>query len=226
MSRTLGRDNPAYRAGRAGAGFIARNPKQQLGAQFSSVKVSIRSGRALLGVRLSGYGYGDRLRAMGAVAPTARANRVLYRYGSLGAWYVNGPLGVEQGFILTARPTGRRVGPLTLALALSGNARPALDVGRGEVTFSHAGSSLAYRDLVVTDARGRTLPAWLQLRGRELLLRVDDARARYPLAIDPFFGGRADLLRRRVRRFAWQLGRDLGRHDRRLRAGRHSEWQR
>ena len=186
VSGALGRDDPAYGAAGAGARFVARGPRQRLWAQFSPAGVSIRSGAVLLGVRLRGYGYGDRLEALGAVAPTARANRVLYRHGSLSEWYANGPLGLEQGFTWAARPAGRRIGPLTLALALSGNARGMLSRGRNAVTFSHGASSLSYGGLIVTDARGRTLPAWLQLRGGELLLRVRDAGARYPLRVDPF----------------------------------------
>ena len=186
VSGALGRDDPAYGAAGAGARFVARGPRQRLWAQFSPAGVSIRSGAVLLGVRLRGYGYGDRLEALGAVAPTARANRVLYRHGSLSEWYANGPLGLEQGFTWAARPAGRRIGPLTLALSLSGNARGMLSRGRNAVTFSHGASSLSYGGLIVTDARGRTLPAWLQLRGGELLLRVRDAGARYPLRVDPF----------------------------------------
>jgi hypothetical protein len=186
VSGALGRDDPTYRAAGAGAGFVVHNPRQRLRAEFSRAGVSVRSGQALLGLRLRGYGYGGSLRGLAAVAPIARANRVLYRHGSLSEWYANGPLGLEQGFTLTARPAGRRLGPLTLALALSGNTRAVLSRDLRAVTFSHAGGSLSYRGLVATDARGRTLHAWLQLQGRELLLRVDDTGARYPLRVDPF----------------------------------------
>ena len=77
VSGALGRDDPAYRAAAAGAGFVVRNPRQRLRAEFSRAGVSVRSGQALLGVRLSGYGYGGSLRGLAAVAPTASANRVL-----------------------------------------------------------------------------------------------------------------------------------------------------
>ncbi len=187
VSGALGRGDPAYRAAGAGAGFVVRNPRQRLQAEFSRAGVSVRSGQALLGLRLRGYGYGSSLRGLAAVAPTASANRVLYHHGPLSEWYANGPLGLEQGFTLTARPAGRRVGPLTLALSLSGNARAVLSRDLRAVTFSHGASSLSYRGLVATDARGRTLPTWLVLHGRELLLRVDDTGARYPLRVDPFF---------------------------------------
>ena len=74
---------------------------------------------------------------------------------------------------------------MTLAIGLSGNARAAIS-GIRVVAFSRGAVSLSYRGLVATDARGRTLRAWLQLRGRELLLRVQDAGAQYPLRVDPF----------------------------------------
>jgi hypothetical protein len=186
VSRVLGRDDPAYRAGTAGAGLAARNPRQKLAAEFSPAGVSVRSGALLLGMRLRGYGYGDRFRALPAVAPTASANRVLYHHGSLTEWYQNGPLGLEQGFTLTARPIKHGSGPLRMVLGLSGNAAAALSRGGGAVTFSHAASSLSYRGLIVTDARGQTLPAWLELRGGQLLLDVNDRGAQYPLRIDPF----------------------------------------
>jgi hypothetical protein len=48
------------------------------------------------------------------------------------------------------------------------------------------GSSLRYAGLSARDADGRALRAGLELRGRALLLRLDDLPARYPLRIDPF----------------------------------------
>ncbi|MGZ4248082.1 MAG: hypothetical protein ACXVUE_07215 [Solirubrobacteraceae bacterium] len=101
-------------------------------------------------------------------------------------WYANGPLGLEQGFTLGARPAGRRAGPLTLSLAVSGNVRGKLSRRADAVTFTRPGVSLAYRGLIATDARGRQLPAGIELRDGVLLIRVYDRGARYPLRIDPF----------------------------------------
>ena len=186
VSRAIGRDVAAYRATPAGARYLISNAQQRLRAQFSPAGVTVRSGRLVLDVRLRADGYGDALRPLAPVAPAAQANRVFYRHGSLQEWYVNGPLGLEQGFTLSSRPAGHRNGPVTLELSLAGNARAVLSDGGQAVTFSRAGASLAYRGLVATDARGRRLPAWLQLRGRQLLLHVNDTGARYPLVIDPF----------------------------------------
>jgi hypothetical protein len=186
VSRILGRDDPAYRAAPTLGGLGVRNPRQGMGAWFDRRGVVIRSGGAWLGLRLTGYGYGRSLRAAGAVAPVAEANRVAYRRGGLVEWYANGPLGLEQGFDLAARPAGGHGGPLTLSLAISGNVRDVLSRGAEAVIFTRRAVSLAYRGLVVSDARGRVLPARIELRAGRLLLRIDDRRARYPLRIDPF----------------------------------------
>jgi nucleoside-specific outer membrane channel protein Tsx len=120
-----------------------------------------------------------------ATSPRATGRRVVYRHGSLTEWYANGPLGLEQGFTLAARPAGPRSGPLTLALRLSGNLHGSVTRAGTAVTFAGSGPAIAYRGLAVTDARGRSLPARLELDGDRLLILVADARARYPLTVDP-----------------------------------------
>ena len=185
VSRALGRDDPSYDA-RAVAGVLTlRNRGQRLVARFDGRGVEVRSGRAQLGMSLVGYGNVDALRPVAAASPRAQANRVEYGLGGWSVWYANGPLGLEQGFTLTKRPARDVAGVLTLALALSGNLRPTL--AHNTVTFTGAGgASLAYRGLVATDATGRQLPARIELVQGRLLIRVDDAGARYPLRIDPF----------------------------------------
>lgn len=73
VSLTLGRDDQAYRAVRAGDGFVARNPRQSVTAQFSARGVNVQSGSLTLGLRLRAYGYVDALRAVAPVQPTARS---------------------------------------------------------------------------------------------------------------------------------------------------------
>ena len=98
-------------------------------------------------------------------------------------WYRNGPLGLEQGFELEQSP-GVGNGPLTLSLALSGDLRARL-IGGG-VSLTGRGTALRYAGLVVRDARGRKLRAWVELRHERVLIRIADRGARYPLRIDPW----------------------------------------
>ena len=185
VSRALGRDDPAYQATTTARGLTAVNPRQRLRAQFTSGGLRVRSGPLAVGLGLRGIGFGPRLTAVPPATPVAAGNQITFRHGPVREWYTNGPLGLEQGFTLTAPPPGPAHGPLTLTLALSGNARAALSPSHAGVVFSRAGSALAYQGLTVSDARGTRLPAWLELRGRQLLLHVQANGARYPLTVDP-----------------------------------------
>ena len=182
ISRVLGRDQTTYRAGATREGVVVRNAAQRLSARFSAGRVEVSSGATRFSLSLRALGYGSSLERAARALPHAQANRVSYRRGPLEEWYVNGPLGLEQGFTLGAPLPGRGHGPLTLSLALSGNAASLLPGGG----LGFSGSSLRYQGLVASDGRGKSLRAWLELHGRTLLLRVSDANARYPLTIDPF----------------------------------------
>jgi hypothetical protein len=183
VSRTLGRDGASYSIHRSGS-LSARNTAHGLSARFGAEEVQVRSGEDTLSLRLRAAGYGRSLQPVAAAAPRAHGNRVSYRRGPLTEWYANGPLGLEQGFTLEARPSGARNGPLTLALSLGGTLQPALE--RGARSLSFGSSSVRYTGLAAFDVREKRLPVWLELRGQTLLIRVDDAHARYPLTIDPF----------------------------------------
>ncbi len=179
VSAALGRDEPAYRV----LGLRAVNPAQHLRVGFSRRNVTVVSGGARIALALSAYGYASALWPLAPVTPRVSANRVSYIHGSLREWFANGPLGLEQGFDIAARPH-LGSGPLTFSLALSDNLAPRLQ--RGALLLSGDGVSLRYGGLVATDARGRALPSWLQLVGDHVLIRVDDRGATYPLRIDPF----------------------------------------
>jgi hypothetical protein len=186
VSGALGAASPAYRVSAAGSGFQARNPTAHMRVRFGSSGVQIGSGGLHLDLSLRGVGYGTSLRPLGAVRPRARANRVTYALPGLREWYQNGPLGLEQGFTLPRAPRAHPAGPLTFALAYSGGGEATLAAGRGSLQFGRAGGAwLRYGDLLATDARGRALHIWLELRPGRVLLRLDTRGARYPLRIDP-----------------------------------------
>jgi hypothetical protein len=187
VSAALGAEGQAYRVSRLKGQFTASSPVQHLHASFTRSGVSVRSGTATVGLRLLAVGYGSTLAALARVAPSAHANRVLYRHPGLDEWYANGPLGLEQGFTIARAPRGYTDGPLTLSMLLSSNMKASLAKGGQNILISsRAGSAvLRYTGLLATDAGGRALHSWLQLDGERLLLRVDTAGARYPLRIDP-----------------------------------------
>ncbi len=184
VSRTVAEDDPSYRVTTSPRGLTAANRSQGLTARFTERGVEVRSGAGRVALRLAAYGRGQALRPVAAVAPSARANRVEYQRGGVVEWYTNGPLGLEQGFTLTSRPTVAGSEPLTLSLDLSGNLSASLE-GQQVLALVGAGASLRYAGLVASDALGRDLSAWLELRGPRVFVRVADAGARYPLTVDP-----------------------------------------
>jgi hypothetical protein len=188
ISRVVARDDHSYRVRALGRGFVAENRRNRLALRFTGSRIGVRSGSGRLGLSLRAWGHGRTLRKVVEATPEARGNEVFYRRGGLVEWYANGPLGLEQGFVLKGPPPEQAAGRLTLALELSGNMRGLLAPGGDAVTFAARGrqSSLAYGGLIVTDARGRGLLASIELAPGRLLLRVSDAAARYPLTIDTF----------------------------------------
>ena len=186
VSETLGAADPSYRISAAGGGFESIGAARDLRAHFGRSGVLISSGKLRLGLSLGAVGQGASLRTVGDVPPRIMGDRVAYARAGLTEWYVNGPLGLEQGFTLTRALSADPARPLRLSLTLSGNAHAALAPDRQSVTLSRAaGESLRYGGLVASDARGRTLGSWLELDGGRLSLVVDARGARYPLRVDP-----------------------------------------
>jgi hypothetical protein len=188
ISAALGRDLPGYRVRAHGGTWQAVNARQGIIADFTAQGVTIHAGGARWGMALTGYGYGNALKAVASPTPHGSTNRVEYRCGPLTEWYVNGPFGLEQGFTLS-RPPGRAEGAsaLTIALVLSGNLTAAVDPGRNGLSLTRIDGPpvLRYSGLSASDADGKELRASLELQGGRLLLKVDDSRARYPIVIDP-----------------------------------------
>jgi hypothetical protein len=185
VSAALGRSAPEYRA-RVAAGSISTfSAPQRLHASFSRAGVRI-GGRAGVSLRLQTLVQGGLARRLAPVTPTASANRVTFARPGLSEWYANGPLGIEQGFTLTARPPTGAGGAVVLAMRLGSAARTQLARGGQALTVrARGGSTLRYGNLLALDATGRALPSRMTLDGRELRIMLDARGARYPLRIDP-----------------------------------------
>ena len=210
LSQELGLNDAAYHLGAADAGLSGANDAQGLRTRFDNLGMQLNSGAYGWGIELAGFGRGDML---GTVIPGAQLqtefNRVEFDHGAFTSWYVNGPLGVQQGWTVRNRPSGTADQLLTLALLQSGNLRAALDDdGRGVQLRDERGTPrLSYGGLIAFDAEGKDLPVTLDLIegcrvARErcisdadhaeviiseaIRIRVDDRGATYPITIDPW----------------------------------------
>ena len=188
VSRTLGSEDRRLFARSAAGGFAVANRGAGVEARFSRGGAVVRAGGASWSLGLRAYGHGGRVTAVGRRAPDATRNRVVYRRAGVQESYANGPLGVEQRFTLPAPPSGSGGGPLTLAVGrLPEGARARVAAGGRDVLLARAGRDLLrYRGLSASDARGRGLPARIEPSGGQLVLRVDDRGARYPVRVSSF----------------------------------------
>jgi hypothetical protein len=187
ISAALGEDEARYHVRARPGGYHMNNPHHGVTAEFTATHVSFRHGAHQWRISLRSYGQGDARRDARPTPPVGVANRVEYRRGPLTEWYVNGPLGLEQGFTLAEAARGAKGEPVTLSFALSGNLTPAVAAdGRALTLLEDDTVALRYTRLTAWDADGRDLRAWLETAGHELRIRVDDRDARYPLTIDPY----------------------------------------
>lgn len=164
---------PRYHVNKKGC---TRLPGSSLRASFNAKGAQFRfAGAPTVDLFLTAYGRGTTLRPLKSVAPHISNSRVSYNHKALIERWQMLPIGYEQGFTVMQRPSG--TGALTLAMAT--NEKPTVN-SKG-VTWG----KLHYSDLVVTDADGKTVPATLKSQGDRFLIVVNDARAAYPVTIDP-----------------------------------------
>jgi DNA-binding beta-propeller fold protein YncE len=192
VSNALGKSAGGYAVRTRHAALVLTNPAQRLRATFDRSGAHFRAGTARLGLGLVGVGAGDAARSLSAVTPSAHGNRVSYAGRGVKESFVNGPLGVEQTFTVSHAQAPGRV--LSLALAVSGDARARISPDRKAATFAVGQTTgFRYSGLAVKDARGRSLHAWLATHGRHLLIDVDVRHARYPITIDPLIQQGSEL---------------------------------
>ena len=145
------------------------------------------------GLSLEAIGRGSHSTAVGPAQPVPSENRVEYTHDAITEWYINDARGLEHGFDLASPPgtAGSRDEPLFVQLALRGSLIPEPGADGQFVDFLNAEGDrvLRYSKLLVFDAGGEQIPAWMELfaegSDRGIRIRVDDRLARYPLRIDP-----------------------------------------
>jgi hypothetical protein len=187
ISTAVAQGDSNYYARALGTEVVAGNPAQRLRTRFGRSGVEVRTDDAVWRLALGGYGYGGVEEAARAGKLSTDRNHVVYERGSVTEWYVNGPMGLEQGFTIHQPPRGHNTGRLTIALAQAGNLRAVVDPGECglQLLDSHGKARLRYEGLAAHDADGRELRSELAVKGEQLLLLVDDREAHYPLVIDP-----------------------------------------
>lgn len=140
---------------------------------------------ATMTMRWVGLGRGPSIAPVPSVGVLEiRDRRAVLTRGDAEEWYLDGPLGLEQGFTLTERSDG--VGELKLVLSLQGLVARVAEAGDVIEIHDELGDVQAlYSDLFVEDADGDLLASHLETQGADIVLSIDDAEATYPLFVDP-----------------------------------------
>ena len=171
----------------------AQNDANGFSVQFSGAETRIElPGGALAGLAVSGYGWGTALHLAGPVTQVHASGKRLdrrYRAG-LAEWFLNTPQGLEQGFVLAERGKQAK-GPVHIQLAASGGW--SLRSANDRVLLTHDSITLEYAGLKAYDASGALLASRMRVSGSHIEIEVDDARAVYPLTIDPTLTQQAEL---------------------------------
>ncbi|QQS46537.1 MAG: putative Ig domain-containing protein [Acidobacteriota bacterium] len=169
----------------------APNPAAGYDAYITEAGVSIAvNDHSYVSLSLHSFGYGHAMQGVGPGEVTGDKQTInVMREGSLREWYVNGPEGLEHGFTLAEPPGARHHGvPLRLALQVNTGWRAVASDDGKFVTLRGAGDrAVQYGKLVVTDSRGRIIPARLTVAEDQVVIEADDHDAAYPLTIDPVF---------------------------------------
>ena len=195
------RASAAYAFAERGEGRLrARNQAQGFEVELGANGPRVRSASWSLELRLARFGRTRGLEPVLSVptrdAATARGRRASLRHGAgLEEWYLNGPLGLEQGFSVAKAPSGH--GPLVIELELSGELEPRRGADGSRIELRRPSGELVahYSDLWAWDARGEPLAAQMTLEQGRVRLVVDDRGAVYPLEVDPLiWGERTKLL--------------------------------
>jgi hypothetical protein len=183
-----------YRVLQTERGLKAPNRAQNLRTHFQpgGIDVSPRvfddAGAAWqLSWRTTKWGCSDQLAGIESpdIEPRLDGDRVTYAHGGIDEWYENKKEGLEQGFTVHERPSGR--GTLIVAGNLVGRLRPQLSSEEDAIDLldENGARVLRYGGLHVWDADGTALRSHFELDGIEVAIVIDDEEAAYPITIDP-----------------------------------------
>ncbi len=183
LAGTLGRNNDTYHIKKEGANFKAIIVSQGFESEFGKNGVTFSKDNKNLAMRLVGSNEID---------PIVSKNKVEYNRGNITEWYVNSPLGIEQGFTLNSPPEQRSSdGKVVLEVGL--DLDDELQVRQTEdgnainfVSSDNNKEIFRYRGLFAFDSSGKELPSEMKLLDSKIEILVDDRGAEYPIVIDPF----------------------------------------
>ena len=168
----------------------AANPAQNWRIRFNNDSVTIAPSNTKneknLKLKLLRIGNDGHMHNLNPVKPLISGNRASYRRALVEEWYVNGPLGLEQGFNVP-KTLGNG---LVLELESSWSAER-----KGEgIQLAEGDNNWFFGALHAVDSKGKVLPSDMKVLNGKLRLEVDTQNAHFPVIIDPILTRKATLI--------------------------------
>ncbi|MFM7127937.1 MAG: hypothetical protein ACKO0V_01105, partial [bacterium] len=181
ISTSIGSDQSAYYATATPGGFALSH---DYSVSLTSAGAAFQTGSDTWQFTPVSYGYGASQLPIDQATPKAEKNRVIYDTHGIDTWFVNGPMGVQQGFTVADRPeVGTASDPLTVTVGLGGTLSAAIQPGGDGLNLLRPNGSKAmtFAGLTAFDATGRVLDAHFELAsatgGQQLQFVVNDTQA-------------------------------------------------
>ncbi|MEM9691187.1 MAG: FG-GAP repeat protein, partial [Myxococcota bacterium] len=182
---------PAYTIAAEADKLVATNPAQALSLSIAEDGVALTpdDGDWSLRFEVDAFGCEGAMEELEAEEPTVdieQPNQVWQNHGPLSAWYLNGPLGLQQGFEVSERPPCVDTDDLRVSVGVDGLAAA---TGRDGIVLRNGAGDVAMRvrGLYVTDADGMEVEAELLADDGGVVIEVDAGEAAFPLHIDPLW---------------------------------------
>jgi len=171
-------------------GFSASQPGQFDFKVSNSARLHLNE----ISAAVTAYGNGNVSNLAGKATSKVSADvngwpKLTFNRDNLSEWFVNERAGLHH-WMQVNKKSGAGDLWLKLAITTPGNLRQVSDT---QVEVSGKDRSFTYSGLKVWDAAGKTLDARMKVSGTSIYLVVDDAKATYPVTIDPTWVQEAKL---------------------------------
>ena len=171
-------------------GFSAMQPGQFDFKVSSSARLHLNE----ISAAVTAFGNGNVSNLAGKATSKVSADvngwpKLTFNRDNLSEWFVNERAGLHH-WMQVNKKSGAGDLWLKLAITTPGNLRQVSDT---QVEVSGKDRSFTYSGLKVWDAAGKTLDARMKVAGTSIYLVVDDAKATYPVTIDPTWVQEAKL---------------------------------
>jgi hypothetical protein len=170
----------------------ATNRFHRFSAQITPDRIAIQDpstpgGNPILTLELVAVSAGAERQFPGTPRLAVSGSRIERFFDGFSDWYINDRKGLKQGFTILDRPVGDSTSPLTLHFDLGGSLSGFLDPSGLSISFRNPSGQPLYNygGLVVEDATGQILPSRFVFQDGQLVIRIDDSEATYPVTVDP-----------------------------------------